>query len=95
MDRPDLTQSEIRMGHLGLPRAHPDYFPLKLVNYPGTTDWWTLPKEDPNQEKPSSPSAGGSGPLWMERIESTKDLGKDDEAKLHAALKEFKKNAAY
>ncbi len=33
LDRPDLTQSEIRMGHLGLPRAHPDYFPLKLVNY--------------------------------------------------------------
>jgi zinc protease len=33
LDRPDLTQSEIRIGHLGLPRAHPDYFPLKLVNY--------------------------------------------------------------
>ena len=33
LDRPDLTQSEIRMGHLGLPRAHPDYFPLRLVNY--------------------------------------------------------------
>jgi len=33
LDRPDLTQSEIRMGHLGLPRAHPDYFPLKLMNY--------------------------------------------------------------
>lgn len=33
VDRPDLTQSEIRMGHLGLPRAHPDYFALKLVNY--------------------------------------------------------------
>jgi zinc protease len=33
LDRPDLTQSEIRMGHLGLPRAHPDYFPLKLANY--------------------------------------------------------------
>ncbi len=33
LDRPDLTQSEIRVGHLGLPRAHPDYFPLKLVNY--------------------------------------------------------------
>jgi zinc protease len=32
-DRPDLTQSEIRLGHLGLPRSHPDYFPLKLVNY--------------------------------------------------------------
>lgn len=33
LDRPDLTQSEIRMGHLGLPRAHADYFPLKLMNY--------------------------------------------------------------
>jgi zinc protease len=33
LDRPDLTQSEIRMGHLGLARAHPDYFPVKLVNY--------------------------------------------------------------
>jgi zinc protease len=33
LDRPDLTQSEIRVGHLGMPRAHPDYFPLKLVNY--------------------------------------------------------------
>ncbi|MCX5891829.1 MAG: pitrilysin family protein, partial [Deltaproteobacteria bacterium] len=32
-DRPDLTQSEIRVGHLGLPRAHPDYFPLRLANY--------------------------------------------------------------
>ena len=30
-----------------------------------------------------------------ERIESTKDLSTDDEAKLHAAIKEFKKNAAY
>ncbi|MFW6123337.1 MAG: M16 family metallopeptidase [Thermodesulfobacteriota bacterium] len=33
VDRPELTQSEIRMGHLGLPRHHPDYFPLRLVNY--------------------------------------------------------------
>jgi zinc protease len=33
LDRPDLTQSEIRVGHLGLPRTHDDYFPLKLVNY--------------------------------------------------------------
>jgi zinc protease len=33
LNRPDLTQSEIRVGHLGLPRAHPDYFSLKLVNY--------------------------------------------------------------
>jgi hypothetical protein len=48
--------------------------PLKLVNYPGTTDWWTLPKEDPAQEKPSAPSSGGTGPLWMERVESTLTL---------------------
>jgi zinc protease len=33
VDRPELTQSEIRMGHLGLPRHHPDFFPLRLVNY--------------------------------------------------------------
>lgn len=33
VDRPDLTQSEIRAGHLGLPRRHPDFFPLRLVNY--------------------------------------------------------------
>jgi zinc protease len=33
LDRPDLTQSEIRVGHLGLPRSHADYFSLKLVNY--------------------------------------------------------------
>jgi zinc protease len=32
-DRPELSQSEIRMGHLGLPRLHPDYFPLMLANY--------------------------------------------------------------
>jgi F-type H+-transporting ATPase subunit alpha len=29
------------------------------------------------------------------RIESTKDLSKEDEAKLHEAIKDFKKNAAY
>ncbi len=33
LDRPDLTQSEIRVGHLGLPRRHPGYFPVQLVNY--------------------------------------------------------------
>jgi F-type H+-transporting ATPase subunit alpha len=31
----------------------------------------------------------------MDRIESTKDLNKDDEAKLHEAVKDFKKNATY
>ncbi len=33
LDRPELTQSEIRLGHLGLPRHHPEFFPLRLVNY--------------------------------------------------------------
>src|SRR5450631_1970481 len=31
----------------------------------------------------------------IDRIESTKDLTKDDEAKLHEAIKDFKKNGAY
>jgi F-type H+-transporting ATPase subunit alpha len=30
-----------------------------------------------------------------DRIESTKDLPKDDEAKLHDAIKDFKKNATF
>ena len=31
----------------------------------------------------------------VKRIEDTKDLSKDDEHKLHEAMKDFKKNAAY
>ena len=31
----------------------------------------------------------------VERIESTKDLSKDDEAKLHEAIKDFKKNGSF
>jgi F-type H+-transporting ATPase subunit alpha len=31
----------------------------------------------------------------MDRIESTKDLSKDDEPKLHEAIKDFKKNGTY
>jgi zinc protease len=33
LDRPELAQSEIRLGHLGLTRSHPDFFPLRLANY--------------------------------------------------------------
>lgn len=33
LDRPELTQSEIRLGHLGLTRRHPDFFSLRLMNY--------------------------------------------------------------
>ncbi len=30
--KPDAPQSEIRMGHVGLPRSHPDYFPVLVMN---------------------------------------------------------------
>jgi len=33
IDRPDLTQSQIRLGHLGIPHAHPDYIPFEVMNY--------------------------------------------------------------
>jgi hypothetical protein len=44
--------------------------PQKLVNYPGTKDWWTL-EPDPGSDKPSGAVDGGSEPVWMERVEST------------------------
>lgn len=33
IDRPDLTQSQIRLGHLSLPHNHPDYLPFAVMNY--------------------------------------------------------------
>ncbi|MDJ0761793.1 MAG: pitrilysin family protein [Myxococcota bacterium] len=33
VDKPDLTQSTIMMGHLGIERRDPDYIPLLLGNY--------------------------------------------------------------
>jgi zinc protease len=33
IDRPDLTQSQIRLGHLGIPPAHPDFCPFEVMNY--------------------------------------------------------------
>jgi zinc protease len=32
VDRPGAVQSEIRIGHVGLDRQHPDYFPLVVLN---------------------------------------------------------------
>ncbi|MFQ5862867.1 MAG: M16 family metallopeptidase [Candidatus Brocadiales bacterium] len=32
VDKPDLTQTEIRIGHLGIKRTDPDYFPILLLN---------------------------------------------------------------
>jgi len=33
VNKPDLTQTEIRLGHLGLTRNDPDYFSLILINH--------------------------------------------------------------
>jgi predicted Zn-dependent peptidase len=30
--KPDAAQSELRIGHVGVPRTHPDYFPLVVMN---------------------------------------------------------------
>lgn len=32
IDKPDAPQSEIRLGHVGLPRLHPDYFAVTVMN---------------------------------------------------------------
>ena len=32
VDKPDAPQSELRLGHVGLPRRHPDYFPVTVMN---------------------------------------------------------------
>lgn len=32
VDKPDLTQTEIRIGHLGIKRTDPNYFPILLLN---------------------------------------------------------------
>jgi zinc protease len=32
VDRPGSVQSEIRVGHVGVPRRHPDYFALEVMN---------------------------------------------------------------
>lgn len=33
VDRPELTQSQIRLGHIGLAHNHPDYIPFEVMNY--------------------------------------------------------------
>ncbi len=33
VNKPDLTQTEIRLGHIGIARNGPDYFALMLMNY--------------------------------------------------------------
>ena len=43
--------------------------PERLVNYPGTTDWWTV-EPDPGSPKPSASRSSRDGPMWMERVEA-------------------------
>ena len=33
LDKPDLTQSQVRIGYVGLPRSTPDYYANQLMNY--------------------------------------------------------------
>ena len=33
INRPDLTQSQIRLGHIGIHHAHPDFLPFEVMNY--------------------------------------------------------------
>jgi zinc protease len=33
VDRPDLTQSQIRLGHIGIAHAHTDYLAFEVMNY--------------------------------------------------------------
>ncbi len=48
------------------PRTTPGR-PQKIVNYPGTSDWWTL--EPDLGTKPNGDLNGGSSPVYMERVE--------------------------
>jgi zinc protease len=32
VEKPDAPQTELRIGHVGLPRSHPDYFPVLVMN---------------------------------------------------------------
>lgn len=32
VSKPDAAQSELRIGHVGVPRTHPDYFPIVVMN---------------------------------------------------------------
>src|SRR6266436_9218226 len=32
VDKPEASQSELRAGHVGLPRKHPDFFPTLVMN---------------------------------------------------------------
>jgi hypothetical protein len=54
-------------------RTHPGSTPPRpqqLVNYPGTTDWWTIESDPAYPTRPSGSRDGGTGPTWMERVEA-------------------------
>ncbi len=33
IDKPELTQATVLLGHLGIPRSHPDYYAVSVMNY--------------------------------------------------------------
>jgi hypothetical protein len=45
----------------------------KLINYPGTADWWTLSPDPSVPDKPSG-AYSAPGPMMMERVEATVTL---------------------
>jgi hypothetical protein len=51
--------------------------PVRLVPYPGTTDWFTLPSEEQGRPSGSRSGAGAAKPVWMERVELTLKLKRE------------------
>ena len=46
----------------------------KLVNYPKTTDWFTIDPDSRGADRPSGPMDAGVAPVWMERVPATLTL---------------------
>lgn len=51
--------------------------PVRLVPYPGTTDWFTLPAEAPGPAAGSRSGVGAAKPVWMERVDLTVRLKRE------------------
>jgi hypothetical protein len=54
------------------PGSNPER-PQRMVNYPGTSDWFTLEPE-PGSTRPSASRSSGRTPIWMERIQAALTL---------------------
>ncbi len=72
--RPLATSRRMLLSNPGytlgtLPGSDPPR-PQRLVNYPGSTDWFTLEPE-PASTRPSGNRNATAGPVWMEQVECT------------------------